>query len=858
VWGRLCCRDGGIAGVEERDAVNTRELARTLLMVLVLGVVGVVAYAQDEVLDENGETAPRPWGPMEPADEVPADDMPVEDVPVDEVPVDEVPVEEPVEELPEEPPVLAPTVPAPSRPMPIRPQPIRPQSVMPSRGTERFVPPPPSSEITSNPSNNLPKEGQTASTPVSFDFDNVQLSTVIEAIARMTGKNFDVDPNIGSIPVTVITHDEIPPELAYQVLESILSTRGFSLMETLDGHLVKVVKTGDAREKTHMGEGADPIPERYDTLQTNVVTVQYANAQDLATILTVLGSSVCRVDSYLPTNTLIINDTADGMRRIASFLEEVDVPGSETEMEIFTLEYTRAEVLADQIDQVLMGGTQAHQGAQAAARTPTTSPVRPTRPTVPGASAPLVIGAREEILRIVSDERLNALIAVATSGMMERVRDLVDRLDTPTPYEANNMHVYELMNADAEGVETALNALVGTQPRKGAEGGTQTGEIQPFEKKVLITRYEQTNALLVLASPQDYNLLREVIAMLDVPTRQVHIQAIILQVEITDNYTLSVETAAFQKDTHGVVGLNNVAKLAEVLTKGPLTALGGSGLNMGYLDGTTQVVIPSADGTLTPVTIPNVPLLLTAIDKMTDLDVLSQPNLTTQDNETAKIIVGQEVPVPTMRSGYSYNPRYSDNTNNYSNLSSYGGGISREDVGVKMTVTPHINEGDYISTEVEIEVSSIASGGEIDVNELGPTFSKSSIENNVVVKDGSTAIIGGLITENTGHSKTQTPVLGDLPLVGWLFGARGTTRLKQNLVVLMTPHIIKEGMELERLTAHRMNEFRDANVDALFEKGFIKKIKKRQYMRSESRPGMAVGEQFDPDAEVFGRGDIKR
>jgi len=331
-----------------------------------------------------------------------------------------------------------------------------------------------------------------------------------------------------------------------------------------------------------------------------------------------------------------------------------------------------------------------------------------------------------------------------------------------------------------------------------------------------------------------------------------------LQVEITDNYTLSVETAAFQKDTHGVVGLNNVAKLAEVLTKGPLTALGGSGLNMGYLDGTTQVVIPSADGTLTPVTIPNVPLLLTAIDKMTDLDVLSQPNLTTQDNETAKIIVGQEVPVPTMRSGYSYNPRYSDNTNNYSNLSSYGGGISREDVGVKMTVTPHINEGDYISTEVEIEVSSIASGGEIDVNELGPTFSKSSIENNVVVKDGSTAIIGGLITENTGHSKTQTPVLGDLPLVGWLFGARGTTRLKQNLVVLMTPHIIKEGMELERLTAHRMNEFRDANVDALFEKGFIKKIKKRQYMRSESRPGMAVGEQFDPDAEVFGRGDIKR
>ncbi|MDQ1257294.1 MAG: Type secretion system protein GspD [Candidatus Hydrogenedentes bacterium] len=835
--------------------MDRKRWARALTFWAGLLCMALVAWPQDqEVVEEPAEAVTEEAVPAEPAA------VPVEEV----LPEEEVAAPAEEEAAPEDTTELRPTMPTPigTRPAPIRPVPVRPSAVRPGRGAEPPAGSPPGATI--EHTSELPKEGQTANEAITFDFNNVQLSNVIEAIARFTGKNFDIDPNIGTIPVTVITHDKIPPDMAYQVLESILKSRGFSLMETLDGHLIKVVKTGDQMEYTPFAVGAEATPDRYDTLLTHVVPIKYANVQDLTTIVAVLGSSICKADSY--RNSLIVTDTAEGLKRIFKFIEDVDVPGFETKMEIFTLEYTRAEILSEQLQEVLTGEEMGGPGSAnrpAPTPVPTRTPTRPSRPTVPGTSTPMVIGAQEEVLRIVPDERLNALIVVATEGMMERVRDLVLRLDTPTPYDANNMHVYELLNANAEDVEAALNTLVGTTPREAGQAGggpAAGGEIQPFEKKVTITQYEQTNALLILASPQDYKLLKEIIAQLDVPTRQVHLEAIILEVSITDQFTLNVETAGFQNDTHGVTALNNVVKLANILTQGPL-AVAGAGLTTAYMDGTTTITVPTGEeGTLTPMTIPNIPLLITALENMTDIDVLSQPSLTTRDNEVANIVVGQELPVPNMRSGYSYNPQNPDRQNqNYGyGMSSMGNGISREDVGVKMEVTPHINEGDYVSAEITIEVSQpIVSDVGIDPNELGPTFQKSQIKNNVVIKDGSTGVIGGLISEATDHSRRQTPILGDVPVLGRLFRSRGDNRRKRNLVVLLTPHIVKEGVELERLTQYRMDEFRESNVDVLFEKGFIEKIKKRNHMRNQYRPSIERSKTFDSDT-AFGRGDIPR
>jgi len=742
----------------------------------------------------------------------------------------------------------------------------------------------PNAEPKVGPAENGKKDGKTIGGPVSFDFENAELSQVIAAIAAATGRNFDLDPNIGSTPVTVITHSEIPAEMAFEVLESILASRGFSMVETLDGKLIKIIATGEAipSDKTPLRRGVEGVPVSFDTLSTHIVAIKYADATDLSTVLQRLGSKNARIDVYVPTQTLIITDTADGLRRMFSFIEEVDIPGFETVMEIFTIEYTRAEVLQQQIEQVLLdtGGGPARGLAmpqQPTAVRPT--PTRTVRPTVPGAMPSQVIGTREEVLRMVPDERLNALIVVASEGMMERVRDLVKRLDTPTPYEANNLHIYELLHADAEQVEQALQGVIGTAPRGGGGGGgapgaagaaaaAQSTEVQPFERKIQVTRYDQTNSLLVVASPQDYKLLEVFISRLDVPPRQVHVDAVVMDVTISDDYGLTVDMASITgEDGFGLTSTTNISQIyaalagtataANQIVLGPESGLaaGAALLGLGAGGGLTTGVFDemSFEFNGRKFKVPFVPVLFQAIEKLTDVEVLSQPSLLTVDNEEASIVVGQEVPFVVGTSS----PR----TSGEGDLISTGfTRVQREEVGVKLKVTPQISEGDYVALNLEIEVSDLDAQQVGTVDILGPTTNKSLIANRVVVKDGGTAVIAGLIRDNKSRKVTQAPFLGDLPLVGWAFKSKSHTRNKRNMVVLVTPHIVKEGIDLNRVTQYKVSEYRDANIDVLFEKGFFKRIKRKREMREEHRPTAQRTEALvgTGPATGFGRGDIKR
>ena len=170
---------------------------------------------------------------------------------------------------------------------------------------------------------------------------------------------------------------------------------------------------------------------------------------------------------------------------------------------------------------------------------------------------------------------------------------------------------------------------------------------------------------------------------------------------------------------------------------------------------------------------------------------------------------------------------------------------------------PQINEGDYVAMNVAVEVSQpVASTVGIDPNQVGATFQKSQVTNRVVIKDGTTGVIGGLISASRDSTRNQTPILGDVPLVGFLFRNKATSRLKRNLVVLLTPHIVKEGMDLDRQTRHRIQEFSDANIDALFEKGFINRIKSKSDLRNKRSPSGEAIESLNEGS--FGRGSITR
>lgn len=831
----------------------------------------------------------------------------VEEVPVEEAPPEEEVVEEaPAEELPPAETNSSGTTtrrpgsgttttrpssgttttrPRVSTPRPVTPPPARPQ------------PPqiPGGAKLSEAPTPPALAPGATPDEDALFNFNDQPLIQVIQHIAMLTGKNFDIDPNIGATTVTIITHDKFPPEMAYEVLESVLKSRGYSLVENLDGKLIQVIPTPDApgsgQLPLQIGISSESIPKGFDTFSTHVVPIKYADPAEIATALQQLGTKAARIDSYLPTSTLIITDTANGLRRMLKFIELADIPGNDTTMDIFTLEYTRAEVVATQLEQVLLApeGGAAPSNSRTTTTRPqptTTRPTRPTTRTVPGAEPSAVIGSNEEVLRMVPDERLNSLIVVATAGMMEQVRDLVKRLDSPTPYEQNNMHIYELLNADAELMEQALQPLVGTAPRRqegagggaaaaggaGGGGGGATGspEVQPFEQKVQIARYDQTNSLLILASPQDYKLLEAYIARLDVPQRQVYVNASVMDVALNDTYNIQVNAASVGgSDGFGLTdtSLLPVTDLATALTNptgagaGLLSSVLGLGSTGGISAGIFDDINISYGGR--DYSIPFVPVLFQALETLSDLEVLSQPSLTTIDNEESSITVGKEVPFIT---GSSRPQTTTGGTGNDLNSSFGTTRIQREDVGVKLKVTPQISEGDNVMLEVEIEVSDIADTdprvGTPDI--VGPTTNKSLFTNKVLVKDGSTAVLAGLIRDSTNRTRNQTPILGDAPLVGWLFRSKKDSRQKSNLVVLVTPHIVKESVDMERLTLHKLNEYHDSNLDELFEGGFFQKVKKKQEHRKNHRPtfeestAITGRDTGSGDSSGFRRGDMKR
>lgn len=661
-----------------------------------------------------------------------------------------------------------------------------------------------------------PQVDSPAEEPISIDFKDASLMDVIAAIGAQTGRNFDVDPNLASQRVTIIAHHRVPPQLALEVLESILASRNFTMVESLDGNLIKITPSSSPQgDKLEISSGTTPPPGGYDRQSVQVVNVQFADASEVMELLRKVGSATHDITAYSQTNTLIIRDTADGIRNMLKLLEIVDIAGSGTSVEFFTLEYARAEALSQQIQEVLTGGDSGAQQRPGVQRTPAVRR-QPRTPVVPGQAAAEVIGQGEEVLRMVSDERLNALIVVATEGNMSQVRFLIKQLDTPTPFESNNMHYVELLNADAEEVVAALTAITGTAPRQGAQQAAQSGEIQPFEKDIVIAEYEQTNALLILATPQDFAILKDLIDKLDVARRQVSVEAIIMEVTINDALSLSVEGVGLTDE--GVFGLSNAASLATIMTGG-IPLLAGAGGTIGIIDGTVSVPDPLGDGGT--VEVPNVPLLMRALETITDVDVLSKPNLLTVDNESARINVGQEIPIISSLAD-------TDDRTGFQSRSQ----VQRTETGVTLEVTPQIREGDFVSLDISVDVSTpVISSIGIDPNSSGATIAQSVIESQVVIGDGQTGIIGGLIRESVTRSRSQVPFFGDLPLVGWLFRGKSNTRNKQNLVVLLTPHIVKQGADLQRISEDGINEFYDRNIDAIFEKGFIKKIKNKRRQR---------------------------
>jgi general secretion pathway protein D len=393
----------------------------------------------------------------------------------------------------------------------------------------------------------------------------------------------------------------------------------------------------------------------------------------------------------------------------------------------------------------------------------------------------------------------NSLIITDAVHNIRKMESLISSLDIPTSEGKGKINVYYLKHANAEDFAKVMTSLVSRIPVPSAGGAAAAQAAGPatiLEGQVTMAPDKATNSLIVVASPGDYETIKDVIQKLDIRRRQVYVEAAIIEMSLSKQRELGFEYQAvnYNTDTNktSVIGGTNFGTIGTVAASGPAGLAGINGLTIGAIKGTF-----SFNG----VDYLSVGALLHALQTDSNVNVLSTPNILTMDNQKAEIMVGQNVPFVT---GQSQSATTGGNVQTL---------IDRKDVGISLKLTPQITSDDNVRLDVYQEISDVITTTGLNPNVVGPTTSKRSASTTVVVKDGQTMVIGGLIRDNVTSSTSKVPFLGDIPILGWLFKSKSTKVEKTNLMIFITPYIIKNESDASEITKRKeegLEQFRKA------------------------------------------------
>ncbi|MCD0493537.1 type II secretion system protein GspD [Chromobacterium violaceum] len=618
---------------------------------------------------------------------------------------------------------------------------------------------------------------------VMLNFVNADIETVVKAIGEISGKNFIIDPRVKGT-VNIVSSRPVPRALSYQVLLSSLRLQGFSAVE--GNGVIKIVPEADA--KLH-AKASKRIPRGDgDRLITKVFALRNSNANQLVPVIRPLVSPNNTVAAYPQANALIVTDYADNIQRIESIIESVESAAAGDTVVIPVL-FGSAVELANSLNKLMQEG-----------------------------------GADGGKTTILADARANVLLVRAdTPGKIGKVKSLLKVLDQPSQ-AGSNVRVVYLKNAQASEVAKTLRLLLASegspvQTRSTINTATSTGgsaSLMPSTTGsgsgasaqnpvsspdagaaaaassssapsgagvgTMIQADSNSNALILNVPDPMYQNLRNVIDLLDKRRAQVYVEALVMEVTASRATKIGVQWAA-NVHGNGLIG-NSLPSPSKPLVPGgsgasdtPGTALGSlvSSLTGG---GLTAAIINTI--TVGGQQIPTLGLLAQALEQEAQGNLVASPQLVTMDNEKAKIVIGQEIGVPTAT--------YPAGTNGTSNApySTY----DRKTVGFGLEITPQISEGGTIRMKISQAADSI------DQTTLsaaaGPTFNRRTLDTVVTVGDGGLVALGGLTQETTSNAEDKVPLLGDIPVIGNLFKYQGKERKKTNLMIFIRPTIIRD------------------------------------------------------------------
>ncbi|WP_310600969.1 type II secretion system secretin GspD [Desulfobulbus sp.] len=572
---------------------------------------------------------------------------------------------------------------------------------------------------------------------VTIDFNDVDINVFIKYISELTQKNFVVDRDVKG-KVTVISPTRISEEDAWRVFESVLEVHGYAAVPS--GSVTKIVPSVTARTKNILTlHDGDPLTQD-DRIVTQIVSLKYAAADEVRNLLAPLVSKNSVLISHASSSMLILTDYQANIARLLEIVRAVDVPSDADEMVVIPLHRTSADSVSKAVSQLFAAG-------------------------------PAQKGMRAETVKVIPFDRTNALIVMASKASMQRIRALIAKLDEDAPRKGNLRLIY-LQHAKAEELVKVLMNLPGdlSGTKGGGMGGSAPGG-SAVSKEVKLVADTSTNALIVTGPQEEYEALEEIVKKLDIPRRMVYLEALIMEVKVTKDFQIGVEWAGGDGSViggfSGGSGANSFSNL-RTLGTGHLPA----GVTLGVLDKGINIG---------GVTFENLGAVVNAYKSDDDVNVIATPQILTTDNKKATIKVGENVPYITSKNTTSGTQQ--DYTN-----------YDYKDVATSLTITPQVNQAEVMRLEIGVEVIKLK-----DANNDAPTTFKRTAETTVVVHNEQTVVIGGMIGQDSTTGEYKVPLLGDIPLFGWLFKSHGNKQEKTNLYIFITPHIVENPAELAAL-----------------------------------------------------------
>jgi len=688
---------------------------------------------------------------------------------------------------------------------------------------------------------------------------DVEIATLVKSFSRIAKRNYVVDSNVKG-KVTIHLAEPVNREEALRILDSVLLLKGFTTVpigpntykviqakdakkttiptgyddqnsksDALITQLIRLknVPAADLQQTLQQFVSGDGLLTNFSGTNSLILIDSAANIERVMKLVKQLDVPALDQDvTVIPIKYAEAKDIAEKVNQI---LGQGDEKGGSS-------------------------SGPATASVNPAVRIP---PVTPP-PNNAGAGLPNAAGTgggdgkRSLPAKVIADERTNSVIVVADPDTTGKVQALVERLDSKVDLSGGRFYVMRLKHADAEELSDVLNQLLGgggggsgrssqtsgsSLSRRsrnddggygrgfggtssgggrgrfgggglggggsgGSDSGTRSGgstgfTVTPgqqgqgaakvnFEGEVSIASDPSTNSLIVNASRNDYMKVKEVVDMLDVKRKQVLVEGTILEVSVDETEALGIELiGSLATDKAGVIAQTNYGGITDLLS------------NPAGLRDLTIAAASSGSITLPGgVTIPTQAMIIKAVSKNQNVNVLSNPTILTTDNQEAEIVVGQNIPIVTSRGTNSVNLQNSFNN------------IDRQDVGITLRLTPQIGGGDFVTMKVFVEISDVVTGTE--GNQNGPTTTVRTSETNVEVKSGQMVVTGGLIQDNVSNSDQGIPFWKDIPIFGNFFKQSSDRRRRTNLLIFITPRIVSDQFDARDVTLTKRDSLETA------------------------------------------------